>query len=302
MKLLHEAYIQDSRNLDNIENHSCQTLFTSPPYNLGGFNRNQSKVRPRAYDGYDDAMPEDDYRDMLEEILGECIKKMKSNGAIFWNMKARVFKKETVTPHWFIDIAKKFNLTLTNEIIWEFPSGADTTKTKFWGRHETIFYFRLDKDNYIFNLDDIRVPTKYDTDTRYDPKGKNPASVWHLYASKNEVDIEKLADNFEFTVFGQVWYVKHNLNYGDAHPATFPVELPWRGILATTNPGDTVIDPFVGSGQTMVAAKQLNRNSIGIDKSKKYIKLTLKNLGYMQKDLTKFLGGNKHIIKVGYIK
>ena len=110
-------------------------------------------------------------------------------------------------------------------------------------------------------------------------------------------DVE-LVNDFGFTVFGQVWYIKHNLNYGDEHPATFPVEIPYRCILATTNKGDIVIDPFVGSGNTMVAAKQLCRNSIGVDKSKKYIKVALNKLGYGQKDLTKFLGGDKHIIKV----
>lgn len=285
MKLLHRICIQDSRNLNNIEDHSCQSLVTSPPYNMKGFQRNTGgKPRRPAYRGYSDNMDEGDYRRMVGHVLACCMEKMKPNGAIFWNMKSRTINKECVPPFWFLDYASKQGLTLINIIIWAFPSGADTTYKKFWGRYEYLFYFKMDKDNYIFNPEGIRVPTKYNQDRRYNPRGKNPADVWLLDYDKDK------EDTFEYTSDGLIWYITHNINYGEKHPATFPAELARRCILATTNEGDVVLDPFLGSGTTCVEAKRNNRGSVGIEIAVENLPVILENMGYYQKDMGRFEG------------
>jgi len=67
-------------------------------------------------------------------------------------------------------------------------------------------------------------------------------------------------------------------DYTDAHPAVFPIELPMHFLAAFTNPGETVLDPFMGSGTTLRAAKDLGRRAIGIEIEEKYCEIAAKRL------------------------
>jgi len=73
------------------------------------------------------------------------------------------------------------------------------------------------------------------------------------------------------------------------HPTQKPMELLRRVILSCTNEGDTVLDPFVGSGTTSIVAKMLNRNSIGIEKEKRYLKIIEKRLNELQKKIEEYV-------------
>ena len=68
---------------------------------------------------------------------------------------------------------------MKNWIIWHFEGGINT-KNRLSGRYENILWFVKDKDNFKFNLDDIRVPAKWQGDKRVNPKGKNPTDVWEF--------------------------------------------------------------------------------------------------------------------------
>lgn len=74
-----------------------------------------------------------------------------------------------------------------------------------------------------------------------------------------------------------VWRVRQEIGM-DGHPCPFPEGLPSRCITATTDPGDTVLDPFMGSGTTMRAAKDLNRKAIGCDVSEAYCEIAAKRM------------------------
>ena len=82
--------------------------------------------------------------------------------------------------------------------------------------------------------------------------------------------------NTKYYKYGEVW--KINFKTNTEHPAPFPIEIPERCILSTTEENDIVLDPFVGSGTTCLAAKNLKRNYIGIDISKKYCQMADKLL------------------------
>lgn len=280
-----EYHIQDClEGMKAIQKEAVNLVITSPPYNLGGFTRNQkSRIKKMGYGLYHDDLPWNKYCEMLENVLKECLRVLKQNGTVFWNMKSFARKKKLITPFWFLDVAERNGLNLTNIIIWEFPSGADTTYSKFWGRYEYLFYFRKDKDNYIFNPDNIRVPTKY-KDKRYNTDGRNPADVWHL---SHDIDKE---DTFEYTPWGLLWYIKHNIGYGDKHPATFPEALVRRCILACSDEDDTILDPFLGSGTTLLACKNTNRNGIGFEIDAGYESLIRKKIDADKKPIESYFG------------
>ena len=128
----------------------------------------------------------------------------------------------------------------------------------FLGRYETIVWFTK-SDDYVFNLDPIRVPQKY-PGKRYfkgpkagqyscHPLGKNPGDVWNIPN------------------------VKHNHIEKTDHPCQFPIELVERLVLALTNKGDLVIDPYVGVGSAACAAVLNGRRAAGADLSRDYLQV-----------------------------
>ena len=117
------------------------------------------------------------------------------------------------------------------------------------GRYENILWGVKDIKNYIFNLDDIRIPYITKKDKRLEGgKGRNPTDVWYFDRVNN--------------------MTKKKLNL--KHPTIYPTQMIERIIKMSTNVGDMVLDPFVGSGTTLVAAKNLGRKAIGFELDEKY--------------------------------
>jgi adenine-specific DNA-methyltransferase len=150
---------------------------------------------------------------------------------------------------------KEHGLGLRNRIIWHFEHGLHCAK-RFSGRYETILWFTK-SDEYTFNLDPVRVPSKY-PNKRYfkgprigqissNPLGKNPGDLWIIPNVKN--------NHIEKTI----------------HPCQFPVELIERLVLSMTDEGDSVFDPYVGVGSTVIAALMHGRDGYGCDKVQEYI-------------------------------
>jgi adenine-specific DNA-methyltransferase len=139
--------------------------------------------------------------------------------------------------------------------VWHFEHGLHCSK-RFSGRYETILWFTKGND-YLFNLDPVRVPQKYPGKKQYkgpnvgkyscNPLGKNPSDVW-------------IIPN-----------VKHNHIEKTVHPCQFPVELVERLILSLTEEGDLVIDPYMGVGSTAVAAVRQGRRAAGAEIVPEYL-------------------------------
>jgi adenine-specific DNA-methyltransferase len=151
-----------------------------------------------------------------------------------------------------------FGLKMRNRIVWHFEHGLHCSK-RFSGRYETINWFTK-TDNYIFNLDEVRVPQKYPNKKHFkgpktgqnscNPLGKNPSDVWDIPNVKNN-HVEKTD-----------------------HPCQFPVELVERLVLAMTNKGDWILDPFLGTGSAIIAALRHERKGAGAEVIKKYIDIS----------------------------
>lgn len=250
--------------LNRIPDNSVHLVLTSPPYNL-------NKIYER-----DQSMTLDEYIEWLEPVIHTLCEKLTDDGSVCWQV-GNFVKDGEVFPldFFFYDLFRKNGLKLRNRIIWQFNFGLHATK-RLSGRYETLLWFTK-SDDYVFNLDPIRVPQRYPGKRHAstkgadkagkpsgNPLGKNPSDFW-TFSSQ-----ECFTDN-------PVWElpnVKANHPEQTIHPCQFPHELAERCVLAFTNAGQTVLDPFVGAGTSVIAAVKAGRNAIGIDKDKDYIELT----------------------------
>ena len=251
---LDEIYMCSSENMTQIEDKSVKLVVTSPPYNIDiqyGNKTSKGKVVESKGVKYDDKMDEADYRKLLENVFNECKRVVSDDGSIWVNIKNRVNDGVVMPPFWIQDFFQ--DMYLKNLIIWNFDWGGSTNK-RFAPRYEFVFWFVKDKDNYTFNLDDVKVPALNYRPDRYKSQLKNPTDVWR---------ISMVSGNFEERT---------------GHPAQYPEELMERIIKTGSNPGDVIMDPFMGSGTTAVVAKKLGRHYLGYEVVKEYCEMAEERL------------------------
>jgi DNA modification methylase len=254
----YEVILGDTlEHLKNLESGKFDLIITSPPYNVGKEYETKNSIEK--------------YLAEQEKIIEELIRATSSKGNICWQVGNYVQKGEIFPLDiFYYQIFKKHNLKLRNRIIWHFGHGLHASN-RFSGRYETILWFSKTND-YIFNLDDVRVPSKYPGKRHFkgpkkgklsgNPKGKNPSDVWEIIIKDWENELWDIPN------------VKSNHPEKTEHPCQYPIELVERCVLALTNEGSWILDPFAGVGSTMLAAIKNNRNVIGIEKEKKYVALT----------------------------
>jgi len=239
--------------LEDVPRNIATLVVTSPPYNIGK--------------AYEERVEFQKYLQWQEEVIKRCVEILRPEGSICWEIGNYVEEGEVFPLDvFFYDIFKSLGLKLRNRIIWHFGHGLHARK-RFSGRYEVILWFTK-SDNYVFNLDSVRVPQKYPGKRAYKgpnkgkpsshPLGKNPSDVWEIVIRdwKNEI--------------WEIPNVKCNHPEKTIHPCQFPIELIERLVLALTNDGDVVFDPFVGVGSSIIAAILHDRKGIGVDKEKLY--------------------------------
>ena len=162
--------------LKKMPSNSVQTIITSPSYFLQKEYENKSENFQ-------------DYLKNHKEIIKESRRVLKNNGAIFWNV-AQTVQEGEILPLGaiFYNIFKDLNFFLKNWIIWKFEGG-ECPRTRLFGRYENVLWLVKNKNEFIFNIDDIRVPTKWLKDKRVRNDGKNPEDFWIFDDRKN---IDKL--------------------------------------------------------------------------------------------------------------
>lgn len=242
--------------LQKLPDESVDLVVTSPPYCIG-----------KAYeDSHDDIKT---FQAQHISIFDDLYRIMKPGGSICWQIGYHVSDKCVVPLDYIIysiftslSEQRDYPFILRNRIIWTFGHGLNSTK-RFSGRHETIMWFTKGEQT-IFNLDDVRVPQKYPGKKSYkgpnkgqlsgNPLGKNPSDVWDIPNVKAK-HIEKTE-----------------------HPCQFPVAIPQRLIKALTLPGALVLDPFMGSGTTGVAALVEGRRFVGAELVKAYYDISIERL------------------------
>ena len=235
----------------------AKLIITSPPYNIG-------KV-------YEKATKLHDYLAAIEPILDELVRVLSPEGSLCWQVGNYVEKGEVFPLDiFYYPFFQARGLHLRNRIIWHFDHGLHASK-RFSGRYETLLWFTK-TDSYTFNLDPVRVPSKYPGKTNFkpgpnygkpsgNPLGKNPSDIWRIVLQDWE------------TALWNIPNVKANHPEKTIHPCQFPIELVERCVLALTNEGDWLLDPFSGVGSAMLAALKNDRRAMGCEKEKEYIAL-----------------------------
>jgi DNA modification methylase len=242
--------------LKGVPNDYATLIVTSPPYNIG---------KP-----YEKRVELQQYLSWQKNVVKESLRILKPNGSICWEVGNYIENGEVFPLDiYFYGIFKELNLKLKNRIVWRFGHGLHAS-LRFSGRYEVILWFTR-SDNYVFNLDAVRIPQKYPGKRAFkgpnkgkptsNPLGKNPSDIW-----------EVLLDDWET----QIWdipNVKSNHPEKTIHPSQFPIELVERLVLALTKEQDILFDPFAGVGSSLVAAVLHNRRAIGVDKERLYTDL-----------------------------
>lgn len=188
----------------------------------------------------------EEYLKFTRQWLREAKRVLTDDGTIY------IFMGMRYISYVFNILEQELGMTFNSWITWTYTQGIGRTKG-FSSRHEDILMFTKSSKDYVFHLDAVKVPQKcYRTVNNM--RGANPGNVW------------------EFT------HIHYNNKNRKKHPTQKPEGLYERMILASSDVGDTVLDPFVGSGTALRVCQQTERNGIGIDINAEYITLTKERL------------------------
>ena len=231
--------------LKKIPDNSVDMTFADPPFNL-----------KKKYNHYEDSKEKQDYLNWCNDWIGEMVRITKPTGAIFVHN----------IPRWLSHYAEHLNKIayFRHWIAWD-SGGAPMGKTLL-PNHYGVLYYTKSKSHKDFKFFDIRYPH---------PRCRVCGEFLKDYGGKKDQ-----AHGFG-PLLSDVWNDIHRIRHKkrrDEHPCQLPVPLLERLILMTTDEGDIVLDPFVGTGTTAVAAKRLGRKYIGIELDPDYVKISEKNL------------------------
>ena len=241
--------------LKEMPSESISLIYIDPPFNTGktqertqiktekstegnrtGFAGNRYSTVKIGSQAYTDVF--DDFLGFIEPRLIEARRILKPNGSLYFHIDYREVHYCKVLLDQIFG-----RQSFLNEIIWAYDYGARTRK-KWPAKHDNILWYAKDPENYLYNVDDIeRIP--YMAPGLVGPekaaKGKLPTDTWwHTIVATNG---------------------KEKTGY----PTQKPLGIIRRIVMASSNPGDTVMDFFAGSGTTGAACLELGRIFILVD-------------------------------------
>ncbi|WP_052928416.1 adenine-specific DNA-methyltransferase, partial [Escherichia coli] len=203
--------------LKKIPAESVDLIFADPPYNIG-----------KNFDGLIEAWKEDLFIDWLFEVIAECHRVLKKQGSMY------IMNSTENMP--FIDLQCRKLFTIKSRIVWSYDSSGVQAKKHYGSMYEPILMMVKDAKNYTFNGDAILVEAKTGSQRALIDYRKNPPQPYNHQK-----------------VPGNVWdfpRVRYLMDEYENHPTQKPEALLKRIILASSNPGDIVLDPFAGSFTT----------------------------------------------------
>ncbi len=252
MKSVHQPYFQAENVLiyknnilevDSIPNNSIDLIVTSPPYNVDIH-----------YNSLNDALSYEDYLIFMQKWMEKCFDLSKNEGRFLLNIPLDKNKggQRSVGAD-VTNIAKDIGWKYHSTIVW---NEGNISRRTAWGS-----WMSASAPYVIAPVELILVLYK-------DSWKKTGGS------RKNDITRQEFMDwtNGIWTFNGQ------NKKGAGGHPAAFPIELPKRCIKLFSFIGDTILDPFLGSGSTLIAASIHNRKGIGIDIDKNYCDIAIRRL------------------------
>jgi len=235
--------------LQGISEKFVNLTVTSPPYNIGK--------------EYEKLLSLQGYLDWCEAWIGEIYRLTVSNGAFWLNLGyLSISERAKAIPIPYL-LWGRVPFFLIQEIVWNYGAGV-AGKLFFSPRNEKFLWYVKDSRSYTFNLDDVRDPNikypnqKKNGKIKVNSIGKNPTDVWQ----------------FPKVTSGSQRASKERT----PHPAQFPLQVIDRIIKSSSNAGELILDPFIGSGTTAVSALGLGRQVIGFEINERYCEIAAKRI------------------------
>lgn len=251
-EFLDRVLVKSSENMDELPTHSIHLMVTSPPYNVGK--------------DYDNNLTLEDYRCFLRSVWAEVLRVLVPGGRACINV-ANLGRKPYIPLTAFINADMlELGFLPRGEIIWNKASSASPSTA--WGTFASPTNPTLrDVHEYILVFS----------------KGKFRRDSPHA----RKATISR-SDFIDWTK--SVWTFPAERARKVGHPAPFPVELPYRLIQLYTFADEAVLDPFMGSGQTAIAAVKSQRHYVGYEIEESYVELGQERVKqFVQKDQEKSL-------------
>ncbi|MBQ5491882.1 MAG: site-specific DNA-methyltransferase [Treponema sp.] len=247
--------------LERLPKNFAKLAVIDPPYNLNKTYSGKSFGR----------MSHESYASYTERYLSQVLPCLTSDASLYicCDWKSSIDIAQVLTQ---FESEKK--LVVRNRITWQREKGRGAVAN--WKNGMEDIWFCTVSDCYTFNLDAVKVRRRVLAPYREDGKPKD----WHVSQGQNVRDT--CPSNFWDDISIPFWSMPENTD----HPTQKPEKLMAKLILASSNPGDTVLDPFSGSGTTLVTACKLGRHFTGIEQSQEYCAWTQKRLSLAASDRT----------------
>ncbi len=229
---------------------SVHLAFADPPFNIG-----------YDYDAYDDRLSADAYLDWSRKWMREVVRVLRPDGT-FWLAIGDEYAAELK-----VIATRELGLTCRSWVVWYYTFGVNC-KQKFSRSHVHLFHFVRDPLAFTFNTDAIRVPSARELvygDKRANPTGRLPDDTWVLRPQDLPEGFGAAEDTWYFPRICGTFKERSGW-----HGCQMPEQLLGRIIRASSREGETVIDPFAGSGTTLAVAKKLGRSFLGMELSEDY--------------------------------
>lgn len=282
--------------LKDLEDESVQLVYLDPPFFTNKTHSLAARNNSAEYSFSDNWNSREDYLNFIRQVLVECRKKLKPTGSIFLHCD------KTASHYLRILLDEVFGeANFQSEIIWSYRRWSNSKKGLLNSHQNIYFYSRTEDFKFNFIYTDYSPTTNIDQILQARERNENGKSAYQ----RDENGEIVLANEKKGVPLSDVWkipFLNPKAKERVGYPTQKPILLLERIIEIATEENDAVLDPFCGSGTTLVAAKLLNRKFIGIDISAEAVELSEQRLANPIKSSSNLLekGAESYLEKSDY--